>query len=488
MAEKVREPLIVELSSPGRRGVRFPDLDVPATPLPEGLLREDLPLPEVSEVDVVRHYTRLSHFNHAVDINFYPLGSCTMKYNPKINEAVSRLPGFAHLHPLQPEETVQGALRLMYELQEALKEITGFAACSLQPAAGAHGELTGVHMIWAYHQDRGETLRNKILVPDSAHGTNPASSAMSGFRVVEIPSDERGNIDLAALKAECDDTVGGLMLTNPNTLGLFEEHLLEVIETVHAAGGLVYGDGANLNALLGIAKPGELGFDVMHLNLHKTFATPHGGGGPGSGPVVCAPHLADFLPAQVVVETEPATDDLPPLYGLATPPKTIGRVKAFHGHFGVMVKAFAYILMLGAAGLRQVAEDAVLNANYLRVRLQEAYHIPYNRICMHEFVAEGRWEDAPGIHALDIAKRLMDFGFHPPTNYFPLIVHEALMIEPTETESKETLDAFAEAMLQIAEEARTNPEVLHSAPHATPFGRVDEVKAAKELILTWQDR
>ena len=487
MPLKVKEPLIVELSSPGREGVRFPDLDVPAAPLPEGLLREDLPLPEVSEVDVVRHYTRLSHFNHAVDINFYPLGSCTMKYNPKINEAVSRLPGFAHLHPLQPEETAQGALRLMYELQEALQEITGFAACSLQPAAGAHGELTGVHMIWAYHQDRGDTQRNKILVPDSAHGTNPASSAMSGFRVVEIPSDERGNIDLAALKAECDDTVAGLMLTNPNTLGLFEEHLLEVIETVHAAGGLVYGDGANLNALLGIAKPGELGFDVMHLNLHKTFATPHGGGGPGSGPVVCAPHLADFLPGPVVVVKEEATDDLPPLYGFRMPPKSIGRVKSFHGHFGVMVKAFAYIMMLGAGGLRQVAEDAVLNANYLRVRLQDAYHIPYNRICMHEFVAEGRWKDAPDVHALDIAKRLMDFGFHPPTNYFPLIVHEALMIEPTETESKETLDAFAEAMLQIAGEAHTNPEVLHSAPHATPFGRVDEVKAAKELILTWMD-
>ena len=487
MPLKVKEPLIVELSSPGREGVRFPDLDVPAAPLPGGLLREDLPLPEVSEVDVVRHYTRLSHFNHAVDINFYPLGSCTMKYNPKINEAVSRLPGFAHLHPLQPEETTQGALRLMYELQEALQEITGFAACSLQPAAGAHGELTGVHMIWAYHQDRGDTQRNKILVPDSAHGTNPASSAMSGFRVVEIPSDERGNIDLAALKAECDDTVAGLMLTNPNTLGLFEEHLLEVIETVHAAGGLVYGDGANLNALLGIAKPGELGFDVMHLNLHKTFATPHGGGGPGSGPVVCAPHLADFLPGPVVVVKEEATDDLPPLYGFRMPPKSIGRVKSFHGHFGVMVKAFAYIMMLGAGGLRQVAEDAVLNANYLRVRLQDAYHIPYNRICMHEFVAEGRWKDAPDVHALDIAKRLMDFGFHPPTNYFPLIVHEALMIEPTETESKETLDAFAEAMLQIAGEAHTNPEVLHSAPHATPFGRVDEVKAAKELILTWMD-
>ncbi len=487
MAMKVREPLISELSAPGRRGVCFPESDVPAFPMPKDLLRADLPLPEVSEVDVVRHYTRLSHFNHAVDINFYPLGSCTMKYNPKINEAVSRLPGFANLHPLQPAETTQGALRLMYELQEALQEITGFAACSLQPAAGAHGELTGVHMIWAYHHDRGDTQRNKILVPDSAHGTNPASSAMSGFRVVEIPSDERGNIDLAALKAECDDTVAGLMLTNPNTLGLFEEHLLEVIETVHAAGGLVYGDGANLNALLGIAKPGELGFDVMHLNLHKTFATPHGGGGPGSGPVVCAPHLADFLPGPVVVVKEEATDDLPPFFGLETPAKSIGRVKSFHGHFGVMVKAFAYILMLGASGLRQVAEDAVLNANYLRARLQEAYHIPYNRICMHEFVAEGRWKDAPDVHALDIAKRLMDFGFHPPTNYFPLIVHEALMIEPTETESKETLDAFVEAMLQIAEEARTNPEVLHSAPHATPFGRVDEVKAAKELILTWMD-
>ncbi len=488
MPEKVREPLLRELSSPGRQGVRFPDLDVPQSPLPGDLLRGDLPLPEVSEIDVVRHYTRLSHLNHAVDINFYPLGSCTMKYNPKINEALARLPGFSALHPLQPEITVQGALRLMYELQEALKEITGFAGCSLQPAAGAHGELTGVHMMRAYHADRGDTRRNKILVPDSAHGTNPASSAMSGFRVVEIPSDERGNIDLAALKAECDDTLAGLMLTNPNTLGLFEEHLLEVIATVHAAGGLVYGDGANLNALLGIAKPGDLGFDVMHLNLHKTFATPHGGGGPGSGPVVCAPHLTDFLPAPIVVIKEEATDDLPPFYGFHTPAKTIGRVKAFHGHFSVMVKALAYILMLGGPGLRQVAEDAVLNANYLRVRLQDAYRIPYNRICMHEFVAEGRWKDAPDIHALDIAKRLMDFGFHPPTNYFPLIVHEALMIEPTETESKETLDAFAAAMLQIAEEAHTNPEVLRSAPHETPFGRLDEVKAARDLVLQWHDR
>lgn len=485
---KVREPLIYELSRPGRRGVRFPDLDVPAAPLPENLTREDLPLPEVSEVDVVRHYTRLSQWNHAVDTGFYPLGSCTMKYNPKINEEMARLPGFLHVHPLQPADTVQGALATMYYLQEYLKEITGFAGCSLQPAAGAHGELTGVLIIRAYHRDRGEIQRNKILVPDSAHGTNPASSAMSGMRVVEIPSDERGNIDLEKLKAECDDTLAGLMITNPNTLGLFEEHIEEVIAAVHEAGGLVYGDGANLNALLGVAKPGAMGFDVMHLNLHKTFSTPHGGGGPGAGPVVVAEHLVDFLPGPIVTVVEEATDEMPPLFGLTMPPKSIGRVKAFHGHFGVFVRALTYILMLGAEGLRQVAEAAVLNANYLRVRLQDTYPIPYNRICKHEFVAEGRWKDAPGVRALDIAKRLMDFGFHPPTNYFPLIVHEALMIEPTETESKETLDAFVEAMEQIAREAHEQPEVLHEAPHITPFGRVDEVKAARELILSWWDR
>ncbi|HID83982.1 MAG TPA: glycine dehydrogenase subunit 2 [Anaerolineaceae bacterium] len=484
---KVREPLIYELSRPGRRGVRFPDLDVPAAPLPEGLTREALPLPEVSEVDVVRHFTRLSQWNHAVDTGFYPLGSCTMKYNPKINEEVVRLPGFLHVHPLQPEDTVQGALAAMYYLQEYLKEITGFAGCSLQPAAGAHGELTGVLIMRAYHRDRGETQRNKILVPDSAHGTNPASSAMSGMQVVEIPSDDRGNIDLAKLQAECDETLAGLMITNPNTLGLFEEHIEEVIAAVHEAGGLVYGDGANLNALLGVAKPGEMGFDVMHLNLHKTFSTPHGGGGPGSGPVVVAEHLVDYLPGPIAAVVEEATDDLPPLFGLTMPAKSIGRVKAFHGHFGVFVRALTYILMMGPQGMREVAEAAVLNANYLRVRLQDTYHIPYNRVCMHEFVAEGRWKDAPGVRALDIAKRLMDFGFHPPTNYFPLIVHEALMIEPTETESKETLDAFVDAMEQIAREAREQPEVLHEAPHITPFGRVDEVKAARELILSWWD-
>ncbi len=484
---KIREPLLVELASPGRRGVRFPESDVPPAALPAGLVREDLPLPELSEVDVVRHYTRLSQFNHAVDIDFYPLGSCTMKYNPKVNEDMARLPGFAHVHPLQPEETVQGALAVMYYLQEYLKEITGLAGVSLQPAAGAHGELTGVLIIRAYHRSRGDARRNKILVPDSAHGTNPASSAMSGMRVVEIPSDARGNIDLAKLKAECDDTLAGLMITNPNTLGLFEEHIEEVVQAVHEAGGLVYGDGANLNALLGVARFGDMGFDVVHLNLHKTFSTPHGGGGPGSGPVAVAEHLVDFLPGPIAEIVDHDPDDDTPVFGLVMPKRSIGRVKAFYGHFGVMVRALTYILTLGAEGLRQVAEDAVLNANYLRVMLQDTYHIPYNRLCKHEFVAEGRWEDAPGVRALDISKRLMDFGFHPPTNYFPLIVHEALMIEPTETESKRTLDAFIAAMKQIAREARENPQVLHEAPHTTPFGRVDEVKAARELVLTWFD-
>ncbi len=479
----IREPLIYELSSPGRQGVRFPDPDVPLSDLPADLVRDDLPLPELSEVDVIRHYTHLSSFNHGVDTGFYPLGSCTMKYNPKVNEEAARLPGFAHLHPLQPEVTAQGALALMYHLQEFLKEISGFAGVSLQPAAGAHGELTGVLIIRAYHRARGETQRDKILIPDSAHGTNPATSAMSGMRVVQIPSDARGNIDLETLRAECDETLAGVMITNPNTLGLFEEHIEAVVEAVHQAGGLVYGDGANLNALMGIVRPGDLGFDVMHFNLHKTFSTPHGGGGPGSGPVGVAQHLVDFLPGPIVTILEEEKDDLPPLYGLTMPKQSIGRVKSFHGHFGVLVRAFTYILMHGADGLRQVSEYAVLNANYLLARLRDIYHVPYDRICMHEFVCEGRWKDAPGVHALDIAKRLMDFGFHPPTNYFPLIVHEALMIEPTETESKETLDAFVEAMQQIAREAHENPQVLHEAPHVTPFGRLDEVRAAKQLVL-----
>ena len=477
------EPLIYELGAPGRRGVHFPAPDVPLADLPAEHLRADLPLPEVGELEALRHFTRMSQLNHSILTGFYPLGSCTMKYNPVINEETARLPGFLHAHPLQPTDLMQGSLAVMYHLQEWLKEIGGFAAVSLQPAAGAQGELSGVMIIRAYHAGRGDAKRGKILIPDSAHGTNPATSAMSGYRVVEIPSDARGNVDLAALKAECDGTLAGLMLTNPNTLGLFEEQVEEVIAAVHAAGGLVYGDGANMNALLGIARPGDLGFDVLHYNLHKTFTTPHGGGGPGSGPVGVAAHLVDFLPGPIAGILEEPTEDEPPLYGWVTPAKSIGRLKAFHGQFGMHVRAFTYILMQGAAGLRSVSEHAVLNANYLKAKLQGAYKVPYDRACMHEVVLEGRWADAPDVHALDIAKRLMDFGFHPPTNYFPLIVREALMIEPTETEDKATLDAFAEAMLKIAGEAHTAPEVLKQAPHTTAYGRMDEVRAARQLVL-----
>jgi len=477
------EPLIYELSSPGRPGVPLPQPDVPPADLPKGLVRDDLPLPELSELDVIRHFTRLSQLNHGIDTGFYPLGSCTMKYNPKVNEDAARLPGFAFTHPLQAVETVQGNLALMHAVQEWLKEIGGFAGVSLQPAAGAHGELTGILILRAYHQSRGDTKRTRILIPDSAHGTNPASTAMSGLEVVELPSDARGNVDLQALRAACDETVAGLMLTNPNTLGLFEEHVREVVDQIHACGGLVYGDGANMNALLGIVRPGDLGIDVLHFNLHKTFSTPHGGGGPGSGPVGVSRHLVDFLPGPVVDVLEEGDEEEAPLYGLVMPKQSIGRVKAFHGHFGMLVRAYTYMRVMGKEGMRAIADHAVLNANYVRVRLKGLYPVPHDRICMHEFVAEGRWEDAPGVRALDVAKRLMDFGFHPPTNYFPLIVHEALMIEPTETESQATLDAFVEALRTIAEEAHSNPELLRTAPHNTRFGRLDEVKAAKDLVL-----
>ena len=483
------EPLIFEISRPGRCAASLPDLDVPPTDLTEGLVRQDLPLPEVSEPDLVRHYTRLSQLNYGVDTGFYPLGSCTMKYNPRINEEMARLPGFVHLHPYQDEEMAQGALFLMYHLQEFLKEIGGFAAVSLQPAAGAHGELTGVLMMRAYHLDRGDDQRDVILVPDSAHGTNPATTTMSGLHVVEIPSDARGNVDTGALEAACGkhgDRLVGIMLTNPNTLGLFDEHVEKIATLVHEHGGLVYGDGANLNALLGIACPGDLGFDVLHYNLHKTFSTPHGGGGPGSGPVGAAPSLADFLPGPTVVMDAERSDDETEFYTFVNPPQSIGRVKAFYGHFGVLVRAYTYIRMLGPDGLRRVAEYSVLNANYLMSRVKDTYRVPYDRTCMHEFVCEGCFPDAPDVHALDVSKRLIDYGFHPPTNYFPLIVHEALMIEPTETESKETLDKFAEALLRIAEEAHTNSDLLHQAPHDAPTRRLDEVRAAKELILRWE--
>ncbi len=477
------EPTIYELSSDGRTGVLFPEPDVPLAEFPRDLLREDLPFPELAEVDVIRHFTKLSTFNYSIDKGLYPLGSCTMKYNPKINELTARLPGFAGTHPLQPSVTVQGNLALMFNLQEFLKEISGFDAVTLQPAAGAQGEFTGVSIIRAYHHSRNDTKRTRIIIPDSAHGTNPATSSMNDFETVGVKSDARGNVDLDDLRSLCDETTAGLMLTNPNTLGLFDEHIEKIIELVHGCGGLMYGDGANLNALLGIVRPGDVGFDVMHFNLHKTFAVPHGGGGPGVGPVGVSARLVDFLPEPLVGIVENGDEETPPLYGFIKPAKSIGRMKAFHGHFGGgFVRAFTYIAMHGPEGLKDIAQYAVLHANYLQARLRDTYHIPFDRICMHEFVAEGRFEGSD-VRALDIAKRLMDYNFHPPTNYFPLIVHEALMIEPTETENKDTLDAFAEALIKIAEEARTQPELLHNAPSTTKFGRMDEVKAARELVL-----
>jgi glycine dehydrogenase subunit 2 len=476
------EPVIYELSVPGRQGVTLPAPGVPLAELPDAaLLRDDLPLPQVSEVDVVRHYVRLSQLNYGVDSGMYPLGSCTMKYNPKMNEDAARLTGFSQVHPYQPEETVQGSLELMFRLQEALQGISGFGAVSLQPAAGAHGELTGVLMIRAYHHARGDTGRNIVLIPDSAHGTNPATTSMSGLEMVQLKSDERGNVDLDDLRAHLSDRLAGMMLTNPNTLGLFDEHLLEIGALVHGAGGLMYGDGANLNALMGIAKPAALGFDVMHINLHKTFSTPHGGGGPGSGPVGANETLAAFLPGPVV-----AHDAEHEIYHLTMPAQSIGRVKAFYGHFGVMVRAYAYIRSLGAAGLLQASEIAVLNANYLQSLLKDVLPLTHDRTCMHEFVLRGQVEGAPDVHALDIAKRLIDYGVHPPTNYFPLIVPEALMIEPTETESKRSLDHFAAALTEIVAEARRDPELLHSAPHTAPVRRLDEVRAARQLKLRWR--
>jgi glycine dehydrogenase subunit 2 len=477
-------PTVYEISSPGRVGVRMPAPDVPTAELPPAeLLRDDVPLPELSQLDVVRHFVKLSHLNFAIDTTMVPLGSCTMKYNPKINEDTARLPGFAGTHPLQDESTVQGNLYLMYHLQEWLKEISGFAAISLQPSAGAAGEFTGILMMRKYHLSRGDTKRVKMLIPDSAHGTNPASSAMAGLTVIEIKSDARGNVDLEDLQQHCDDTIVGMMITNPTTLGLFEENLDKIAALVHGCGGLMYGDGANMNALMGICRPGDVGFDVMHYNLHKTFSTPHGGGGPGSGPVACSAALADFLPGPIVALDPDQSDEEGEVFRLAMPPQSIGRMKAFHGNFGMFVRAYTYIRVHGGSGLTDASKLAVLNANYLRVRLEDTFPQPYaGRFCMHEFVAEGRVAGTD-IHALDVSKRLMDHGFHPSTNYFPLIVPEALMIEPTETESLDTLDEFIDALKEIAAEAVSHPEILHEAPHTTPVRRLDEVRAAKELVL-----
>ncbi len=482
------EPLIYDLAAPERHGVQPPACDVPESSLPDEMLRQDLPLPEVSEVDVVRHFVRLSQLNYAIDKGMYPLGSCTMKYNPKVNEVAARLPGLSGLHPLQHESAVQGALYIMHTVQEYLKEIGGFAGITLQPAAGAQGELTGVLMMRKYHLDRGDSERDIILVPDSAHGTNPASTSMSGLRVVELPSDARGNIDLHALREQVCERVVGLMVTNPNTLGLFEEHIEEVVNIVHDCGGLVYGDGANLNALIGVMRPGDVGIDVMHFNLHKTFSTPHGGGGPGSGPVGVAQHLVDYRPGPVVMFDSEHSQPNEPYFTLQHPPKSIGQVKSFWGHFGIITRAYTYMRMLGAKGMREVAEHAVLNANYMRKRLQDIYHVPYDRICKHEFVAEGHFEQAPDVHALDIGKRLIDYGVHPPTYYFPLIVNEALMIEPTETESKQSIDQYIEIMREIAEQAQTQPELLHAAPQNAPVQRLDEVTAARHPILRYEHK
>ena len=474
------EPPLFELAASGRIGVSLPASDVPETPLPSHLLRSDElnELPELSETEVIRHFTRISQRNMCIDTTMYPLGSCTMKYNPKIHEEAARIPGLAGAHPLQPAALSQGALRLMYELQRDLAEISGFDAASLQPAAGAQGELTGILVFKAYHADRGDHERTEILVPDAAHGTNPATAAMVGYKVVEVKSDARGNVDMDDLKSKLSPRTAGMMLTNPNTVGLFEEHIRDICKLVHDAGGLMYGDGANFNAILGIVKPGAVGFDFMHYNLHKTFTTPHGGGGPGSGAVGCTAALEPFLPG-------PRASKQGDTYVWETPAKSIGQVKAFWGNFGMLIRAWTYIRMLGAAGLREVSETAVLNANYIQAKLRDVYPLAVDRFCMHETVLKGQIVGAAGVRTLDIAKRLIDYGIHPPTVYFPLIVPEALMIEPTETESKQNMDRFIEVMRTIADEARRDEDILHHAPTNASVRRVDEVRAARNPVLRY---
>jgi glycine dehydrogenase subunit 2 len=471
--------LIFEKSVAGRRGIRCSRRDVPATVnINKRLLRDsDARLPELSELDVVRHFTELSRRNFGVDTNFYPLGSCTMKYNPKVTERIAAYPGFAHLHPLLPQlrrggMLTQGALQVLYEIDIFLREITGMAGFTMQPMAGAHGELTGIMIMAAYHRDKGNR-KTKVLIPDSAHGTNPASAAIAGYTVETVPS-KNGRMDIEALRSMVDDQVAGLMLTSPNTLGLFNASIQEICEIIHGVDGLVYYDGANLNAIVGKVRPGDLGFDLVHLNLHKTFATPHGGGGPGAGPVGVVKKLLDYLPVSLVVKREDGTFALE-----YARPKSIGYIAPFYGNFAIILRAYVYILMLGREGLERVAENAVLNANYIRKKLEGHYELPYPGLCKHECVFSAEKQLEHGIHALDIAKGLIDMGYHPPTIYFPLIVKEALMIEPTETESKETIDTFVAAMIEIAELAQTDPEKLKTAPVTTPVGRLDETAAAR---------
>jgi glycine dehydrogenase subunit 2 len=483
------EKLIFEKGAPGRRAATMPAMDVPTEPLadllPTNLLREvPAPLPEVSEIEVVRHYTHLSQRNFGVDTGFYPLGSCTMKYNPKINEDMAVLPGFAHIHPLQPESTVQGAIQLIYELEQYLAEIAGMARVTLQPSAGAHGELTGMMLIKAYHQSRGEGHRNLVLIPDNAHGTNPASATLADYKAVEVKSDaQTGGIDMQHLQALLEANgsyIAAIMMTNPNTLGLFDANIAEIAKRVHDVGGQLYYDGANANAVLGITRPGDMGFDVVHFNLHKTCSTPHGGGGPGAGPIGVNAHLVPFLPGPMPAKNEQG------YYWEDVGPQSIGKVRANMGNFGVLVRAYTYIRTYGPDGLKHVSQSAILNANYLKHELSSEYDIAYPQICQHEFVATAqRQKEEHGVTALDIAKRLLDFGMYAPTVYFPLIVHEAMMIEPTETETRETLDYFVSVMHQIAEEAHTNPEVVTTAPHTTVVGRLDQALAARKPNLRW---
>lgn len=478
--------ILFEISRPGRTAYSLPKSDVPAVSLeekfPSEFLREKAAeLPEISEPQLMRHYTALSNKNFGIDNGFYPLGSCTMKYNPKINEDVARYSGFTKIHPLQSTKTLQGAFQLMYELQEDLKVVSGMDAISLQPAAGAQGEWAGLMIIKAYHEKKGDLeTRRKILVPDSAHGTNPASAVIAGFDVVEIPSNEDGTVDLAALKQEVGEDTAGLMLTNPNTLGIFEKDILEMADIVHEVGGLLYYDGANLNAIMGITSPGIMGFDIVHLNLHKSFSTPHGGGGPGSGPVGVKAYLEPYLPVPRIEKTKSGFE-LNSDY-----PLSIGRIKGYFGNFGVNVRAYTYIRTMGARGLKKASQNAVLHANYLRKRLEPYYDAPYKQACKHEFVLSGNRQKKLGVRTLDIAKRLLDFGYYAPTIYFPLIVEECLMIEPTETESKETLDEFADAMIQIAKEVEETPELVTGAPLHTVVKRLDEVTAARKPIVRFE--